>query len=137
MNQISKREIENFRICLGMTGVAMVDNTCAEIILHVKHEMRRLGGSFSLRDAAKIVDHVTNKKPLTKETTIGEARVSPRLLNILLKRCQQFEDKGKDTPLHVIGELSITRFRLLRNAGKGTVEELTDICNTIGITMKP
>jgi hypothetical protein len=44
-----------------MTGLAMVNDAGAETILLVLDEIKRLGGQFSLRDAARIEDHIQQK----------------------------------------------------------------------------
>jgi hypothetical protein len=57
----SREEISKLRICLGMTGLAMVNDVGAETILMVMSEMKRLGGEYSLDDAAKIEDAIAQK----------------------------------------------------------------------------
>ena len=54
MKKPTKKQIEFLRLALGMTGLAAVNDNVAELILVVQAEMRRLGGQYSLRDAARI-----------------------------------------------------------------------------------
>lgn len=50
----TKKQIEFLRLALGMTGLVLVNDQTAELILVVQDEMKRLGGEYSLKDAAKI-----------------------------------------------------------------------------------
>lgn len=54
MKSPTKKQIEYLRLAINMTGVVMINEYTAELILVVLKEMKRLGGSYSLKDAAKI-----------------------------------------------------------------------------------
>lgn len=66
--------INHLRIALGMTGSIAINNALAEIILIVQDEMLKLGGAYSLRDAARIADYVEKKyKALHEKEFLAEA----------------------------------------------------------------
>jgi hypothetical protein len=54
MRSPTKKQIEYLRLAINMTGVVRINEYTAELILIVLKEMKRLGGSYSLKDAAKI-----------------------------------------------------------------------------------
>lgn len=50
----TNKQIEYLRLALGMTGLILINDETAELILVVQDEMKRLGGEYSLKDAAKV-----------------------------------------------------------------------------------
>jgi len=58
MKRPSKNKIQYLRLAIGMTGKAIISDSMADLILTTQSEMKRLGGKFSLRDAAKIADEL-------------------------------------------------------------------------------
>ena len=54
MKRPTKKQIEFLRLALGMTGLVLINDHISELILVVQSEMKRLGGKYSLMDAAKI-----------------------------------------------------------------------------------
>jgi hypothetical protein len=65
INQKKKKptKADYLRIACGMSGVTM-SNLTADVILETQKDMERLGGKFSLRDAAKIQTRIENKYKL-------------------------------------------------------------------------
>jgi hypothetical protein len=67
MRRPSKKAIQYLRISIGMTGAMSISDYGCELVLVVQSEMERLGGKFSLRDAAKVADQVEKwNKPKDK-----------------------------------------------------------------------
>ena len=66
MKRPSKKAIETLRLALGMSQIC-VNTVAAEMILTIQSEVERLGGEYSLRDAAKVEAFVMkNNKPKQK-----------------------------------------------------------------------
>ncbi len=61
MKRFTKTQIEYLQIAVGLTGIVYLNDAAAETILQVQAEMERLGGEYSLRDAAKIAAYVEKK----------------------------------------------------------------------------
>jgi uncharacterized protein YxjI len=61
MKRFTKKQIQYLRLSVGMTGTVYLNDAAAETILQVQAEMERLGGDYSLRDAAKIASHIEKK----------------------------------------------------------------------------
>ena len=61
MRSPTKKQIEYLRLAINMTGVVMINEYTAELILVVLKEMKRLGGKYSLKDAAKIAADLETK----------------------------------------------------------------------------
>jgi len=61
MKKFTKTQIEYLRLSVGMTGIVFLNHAAAETILQAQAEMERLGGDYTLRDAAKIGVYIKKK----------------------------------------------------------------------------
>lgn len=56
----TKKEVNELRICVGMTGLPL-SNFVAELILETQKKMNEMGGDFDLHTACKIHSKVEEK----------------------------------------------------------------------------
>ena len=61
MKKFTNKQIQYLRLSVGMTGIIYLNDAAAETILQVQAEMERLGGKYSLKDAAKIAAYIEKK----------------------------------------------------------------------------
>lgn len=72
MRRPNKKAVDFLRLSLNMTGIIGVNGATSELILVVQDEMKRLGGNYSLRDAARI--EATVKRWHDKDQAIKDAK---------------------------------------------------------------
>lgn len=58
MKRPSKKQIQELRIALGMTGLICINDSAADLILTTQNEIKRIGGKFSVRDGVHIATEV-------------------------------------------------------------------------------
>jgi len=66
MKKPTKKQINYLRVAVGMSGMVAINNAAAELILITQSEMERLGGDYSLKDAAKVSSFIQSKYKVRK-----------------------------------------------------------------------